>query len=262
MPPRRLCICTVCGAGAPTRSTRSGTSGPSSSTTARAGARCTASASTSRPSPSPGFGPHDLFVVGDEGLILRSDGVGFERVDGKTRDALYALWGLDADHVLAVGDFGAILRWNGREWSSFSAGTEAFLYGVVRPGARRHRRGRPVGHRGALRRPALVAAAPPARTRICSASRRLDDTRWITVGTRGTALVWDGECLDRGGHRHRCRPARGVGGPRRDGLGRRGRGHGAPAPAVRVPRRESGALAAGELHEYHRPSNCGVRVAE
>ena len=35
----------------------------------------------------------------------------------------------DADHVLAVGDFGAILRWNGRAWNSFSAGTEAFLYG-------------------------------------------------------------------------------------------------------------------------------------
>ena len=77
-----------------------------------------------------GFGPHDLFVVGDEGLILRSDGVGFERIDARIRDALYAIWGLDADHVLAVGDFGAILRWNGREWNSFSAGTEAFLYGV------------------------------------------------------------------------------------------------------------------------------------
>lgn len=73
------------------------------------------------------FGPHDLFVVGDEGLILRSDGVGFERIDGRTRDALYSIWGHDADHVLAVGDFGTILRWNGREWNSFSAGTEAFL---------------------------------------------------------------------------------------------------------------------------------------
>ena len=36
----------------------------------------------------------------------------------------------DADHVLAVGDFGTILRWNGRAWNSFSAGTEAFLHGV------------------------------------------------------------------------------------------------------------------------------------
>ena len=138
-----------------------------------------------------GFGPHDLFVVGDEGLILRSDGVGFERVDGRTRDALYAIWGLDADHVLAVGDFGAILRWNGREWSSFAAGTEAFLYGVCGralddivvvglSGTTAHFDGRRWSRRTTGTTADLLGAA------------RLDDTRWIAVGTRGTALVWDG----------------------------------------------------------------------
>ena len=137
-----------------------------------------------------GFGPHDLFVVGDEGLILRSDGVGFERVDGKTRDALYALWGLDADHVLAVGDFGSILRWNGREWSSFSAGTEAFLYGVGGralddivvvglSGTTAHFDGRRWSRRVTGTTADLLGVAS------------LDDTRWIAVGTRGTALVWD-----------------------------------------------------------------------
>ena len=138
-----------------------------------------------------GFGPHDLFVVGDEGLILRSDGVGFERVDGKTRDALYALWGLDPDHVLAVGDFGAVLRWNGREWSSFSAGTEAFLYGVAGralddiavvglSGTTAHFDGRRWTRRVTGTTADLLGVAS------------LDDTRWIAVGTRGTALVWDG----------------------------------------------------------------------
>lgn len=138
-----------------------------------------------------GFGPHDLFVVGDEGLILRSDGVGFERVDGKTRDALYALWGLDADHVLAVGDFGAILRWNGREWSKFSAGTEAFLYGVCGralddvvvvglSGTTAHFDGRRWSRRATGTTADLLGVA------------QLDDSRWIAVGTRGTALVWDG----------------------------------------------------------------------
>ena len=138
-----------------------------------------------------GFGPHDLFVVGDEGLILRSDGVGFERIDGKTRDALYALWGHDADHVLAVGDFGAILRWNGREWSSFSAGTEAFLYGVHGralddivvvglSGASAHFDGRRWSRRVTGTTADLLGVAP------------LDDTRWLAVGTRGTALVWNG----------------------------------------------------------------------
>ena len=137
-----------------------------------------------------GFGPHDLFVVGDEGLILRSDGVGFERIDARTRDALYALWGHDADHVLAVGDFGAILRWNGREWSSFSAGTEAFLYGVGGralddivvvglSGTTAHFDGRRWSRRVTGTNADLLGVAP------------LDDARWIAVGTRGTALVWD-----------------------------------------------------------------------
>lgn len=138
------------------------------------------------------FGPHDLFVVGDEGLILRSDGVGFERIDGRTRDALYSIWGHDADHVLAVGDFGAILRWNGREWNSFSAGTEAFLYGVCGralddvvvvglSGTAAHFDGRRWLRRTTGTTADLLGVAP------------LDDTRWIAVGTRGTALVWDGD---------------------------------------------------------------------
>ena len=139
-----------------------------------------------------GFGPHDLFVVGDEGLILRSDGTGFERVDGRTRDALYALWGYDADHVLAVGDFGAVLRWNGREWNGFSAGTEAFLYGVCGralddvvvvglSGTAAHFDGRRWSRRTTGTTADLLGVAS------------LDDTRWLAVGTRGTALVWDGD---------------------------------------------------------------------
>lgn len=139
-----------------------------------------------------GFGPHDLFVVGDEGLILRSDGAGFERVDGRTRDALYSIWGHDADHVLAVGDFGAVLRWNGREWNGFSAGTEAFLYGVCGralddvvvvglSGTTAHFDGRRWSRRATGTTADLLGVAP------------LDDVRWLAVGTRGTALVWDGD---------------------------------------------------------------------
>ena len=77
-----------------------------------------------------GFGPHDIFVVGDEGLILRFDGVDWQRMDSNNKDALYGVWGLDAEHVLAVGDFGTVLRWNGKDWKAFNAGTENFLYSV------------------------------------------------------------------------------------------------------------------------------------
>ena len=32
--------------------------------------------------------------------------------------------------MLAVGDFGLVLRWNGHAWDSFNAGTEHFLFDV------------------------------------------------------------------------------------------------------------------------------------
>ena len=69
--------------------------------------------------------------------------------------------------------------------------TEAFLYGVCGRGARRQRGGRSVGHRGALRRPALVPSHhrhQRGSARSGAARRRATDRG---VGTRGTALVWD-----------------------------------------------------------------------
>ena len=77
-----------------------------------------------------GFGPHEMLAVGDEGLVLVFDGVEWRRTPIGTKNALYAVWGLDARHVLAVGDFGAVLRFNGDRWDEFATGTESFLYGV------------------------------------------------------------------------------------------------------------------------------------
>lgn len=45
-----------------------------------------------------------------------------------TQSALYGLWGWDSQHLLAVGDFGLVLRYNGRDWAPFNIGTESFLY--------------------------------------------------------------------------------------------------------------------------------------
>ena len=50
-----------------------------------------------------------------------------------TQSALYGLWGWGSDRLLAVGDFGLVLRYNGREWTDFNVGTENFLYGVWGP---------------------------------------------------------------------------------------------------------------------------------
>ncbi|NAW12292.1 glycosyl hydrolase [Halomonas sp. D1-1] len=77
-----------------------------------------------------GSDPDSIYAVGDEGLILHYDGLGWRRMPSGTTSALYDLWGWDAEHLLAVGDFGLVLRYNGREWAEFKVGTESFLYGV------------------------------------------------------------------------------------------------------------------------------------
>ena len=149
-----------------------------------------------------------VVAVGDHGTIARvaGDSIVTERID--TRRDLYALAAADGQRALCVGDggtvierttvsatalpsFGVVLRWNGREWNSFSAGTEAFLYGVCGralddvvvvglSGTSAHFDGRRWSRRATGTTADLLGVAP------------LDDTRWITVGTRGTALVWDG----------------------------------------------------------------------
>ncbi len=72
------------------------------------------------------------FAAGDEGLILcqRPDQSDWTREPSGTKSALYGLWGPDDRHLLAVGDFGLVQRWNGTRWDEFNAGTEHFLFDV------------------------------------------------------------------------------------------------------------------------------------
>lgn len=73
-----------------------------------------------------------FFAAGDEGLVLqkRPDTPDWARMASGTKSALYDLWGPDDRHILAVGDFGLVQRWNGERWDEFNAGTEYFLFGV------------------------------------------------------------------------------------------------------------------------------------
>jgi hypothetical protein len=77
-----------------------------------------------------GFGPHDIFAVGDSGYTLRYDGLMWRQIETGVQQELYGLWGQDSQHLLAVGGGGLVLRWNGDRWKSFSAGTDQDLYGV------------------------------------------------------------------------------------------------------------------------------------
>lgn len=77
-------------------------------------------------------GANGLIATGDEGLILKNDieTGDWTTVPSGTKSALYGLWGLDERHLLAVGDFGLVLRWNGTRWDEFNSGTKHFLFDV------------------------------------------------------------------------------------------------------------------------------------
>lgn len=71
-------------------------------------------------------------AVGDEGLVLQKtpDLPDWTRMASGTKSALYGIWGPDDRHLLAVGDFGLVQRWNGQSWDECNAGTEYFLFDV------------------------------------------------------------------------------------------------------------------------------------
>ena len=77
-----------------------------------------------------GFGPHDVFAVGDSGYALRYDGLMWHELQTGVRQELYALWGQDGRHLLAVGGGGLVLRFDGKRWRQFTAGTHQDLYAV------------------------------------------------------------------------------------------------------------------------------------
>ncbi|MEM1417787.1 MAG: hypothetical protein AAGH15_23005 [Myxococcota bacterium] len=74
-----------------------------------------------------GFGPDDLWVVGNAGTIVRFDGTSWFTVPSPTTQDLWGVWGSGPDDVWAVGGgiFGGgaasaepvLLRWDGSAWS-------------------------------------------------------------------------------------------------------------------------------------------------
>ncbi|NVJ04322.1 hypothetical protein HUW63_03575 [Myxococcus sp. AM001] len=70
-----------------------------------------------------GFGPDDVWVVGNEGTVLHGDGVQWRRVPVPTAQDLWGIWGADPDDVWAVGGRGrqtgdaTLLHYDGREWT-------------------------------------------------------------------------------------------------------------------------------------------------
>ncbi|MBZ4422498.1 hypothetical protein [Myxococcus sp. RHSTA-1-4] len=80
------------------------------------------------------------WVVGDEGTILRrTEASGaWAKVDSPTQLRLNAVSGSGPDDVVAVGEQGTVLSWNGASWSSVDAGTQASLKSVWSAGSDDH----------------------------------------------------------------------------------------------------------------------------
>ena len=79
-----------------------------------------------------GAAPDDIWAVGFYTMI-HFDGAEWKTVPaslGSTMKSWTAIWGADASHVFAVGQYGTISMWNGATWASMPSGTALSLYDV------------------------------------------------------------------------------------------------------------------------------------
>ncbi len=65
-----------------------------------------------------GLSSHDIFAVGDSGIILHNDGTGWSAMDSHTDRLLHGIWGFAHDDLYAVGDSGLIMHYDGVSWDS------------------------------------------------------------------------------------------------------------------------------------------------
>ncbi len=80
-----------------------------------------------------GSAADDVYVVGQNGVLMHWDGVGPWQESGTgTGEDLIAIWGSDASHVLAVGGRGngVVSRWDGSSWSTVNLSPMPGLNGV------------------------------------------------------------------------------------------------------------------------------------
>ena len=69
----------------------------------------------------------DVFAVGDSGAILHYDGSNWTSMTSGTLEILYGIWGDSGSDMFAVGDSGTILHYDGSTWSSMTGDSSEFL---------------------------------------------------------------------------------------------------------------------------------------
>ncbi len=151
-----------------------------------------------------GFGPSDVYAVGEHGLILHYDGVTWQRVESGTDKTLYGLWGSSGDDVWIVGGdpwgkpgSGVILRGSGLSFKPVAdVPTEFVPHAYFKVyGTSKHavivvgRDGTVLRWDGAWKRDAVPTTSPI----ISLWSRGENDLYAVGGATQGEVLHFDGQ---------------------------------------------------------------------
>jgi hypothetical protein len=77
-----------------------------------------------------GLDDQTIFILGEDGFVLRSSGDGWQDISIPDTTRLFDINGPSLEHVYAVGERGAFWRLEGNVWAQIDVGTNAHLLGV------------------------------------------------------------------------------------------------------------------------------------
>jgi hypothetical protein len=131
----------------------------------------------------------DVWVVGAAASIVRFDGEVWRDVgvpSASAGRALHGVWGVTAGVVLAVGERGLVLQWNGREWYEDASGVDHTLFAIAGVAGAAWA----VGEGGVIsgwNGDEWASARSPTKTTLRGVSVASRDVAWA-VGDGGTVL--------------------------------------------------------------------------
>ncbi|MBN1585325.1 hypothetical protein JW899_03080 [Candidatus Uhrbacteria bacterium] len=138
------------------------------------------------------IGDTDGWAVGQGGAIARFDGSEWSSYPSPTSSTLYDVDFASADDVWAVGANGTVIHWNGSSWGAVSSPTSWALYGIdILPDGT----GWAVGRKGTvieLRGNGNWYSAVSPTARDLNAVSLVSGTDGWAVGNQGSVIRWNG----------------------------------------------------------------------
>ena len=77
-----------------------------------------------------GSDANNVWAVGDRGAIVKWNGTAWAAQASGSASPLLGIWGSDTNNVWAVGAGGTILKWNGTAWAAQASGSSSLHYGI------------------------------------------------------------------------------------------------------------------------------------